>query len=175
MGNFTCLSCINYFSVKQPSDAAGHLEIVTKPNQITELYTECESQIISIQTYWRGYSKKKHYQFLKKLRNSSNFFPRVDLFETLFDRELKTEPEVRRYEYLSGTVYEGEWLGGFRHGKGRCFWNDGSTYEGTWSYGYPNGTGIFNHSDGDIYSGKWTSPYSNSKICQSKKDGFGNK
>jgi hypothetical protein len=172
MGNLNCLSCINYFSVKQSNDG-GHLEIVSKCNQFTELYTECESQIISIQKYWKGYSKKKHYQFLKKLRISSSFFPRVDLFETLFDRQVEKTTEVRRYEYLSGTVYEGEWLGGFRHGTGKCIWSDGSIYEGSWSYGYPNNSGTFNHSDGDSFSGKWISPYSNSKISQSKKDGFG--
>ena len=172
MGNFSCISCINDLAIK--ASGGNHLEIVSKPSYFTEMYTECDSQIISIQTSWRGYSKRRHYQFLKKLRLSSSFFPRVDLFETLFDRSLPSDLETHKYEYLSGAIYEGEWLGGFRHGIGQCNWPDGSSYSGSWSYGYPSGLGTFNHISKNIFQGKWISPYSTSKNSSIKKDGFGN-
>jgi hypothetical protein len=35
----------------------------------------------------------------------------------------------------SGAKYLGEWLGGFRHGKGIMQWTDGARYEGQWNLG----------------------------------------
>ena len=40
--------------------------------------------------------------------------------------------ETRTYTYLTGAMYEGEWKGGMRHGKGKMKWSDGAYYEGEW-------------------------------------------
>lgn len=32
----------------------------------------------------------------------------------------------------TGAKYEGQWLGGFRHGQGKMTFKDGATYEGEW-------------------------------------------
>ena len=115
-----------------------------------------------IQALWRGYIQRKHYQFLKKLSYSSSFFPQLDLFETLSNCPIKNASE-HKYTYISGSEYEGEWLGGFRHGKGKATWPDGSNYEGDWNFGYPYGKGTFTHSDGEFFSGKWINPYSTAR------------
>lgn len=42
----------------------------------------------------------------------------------------------KEYQYkCSGAKYYGEWLGGFRHGKGVMQWADGARYEGEWNLG----------------------------------------
>jgi len=97
----------------------------------------------------------------------------MDLFETLSEKKLETQVETRQYEYLSGLVYQGEWLGGFRHGYGIAKWPDNSKYEGTWEFGYPSKKGTFFHSDGVIFKGNWINPYSTYKDIQSKSNGFG--
>ena len=63
--------------------------------------------------------------------------------------------EKEEYEYKSGAVYKGEWLGGFRDGKGMQIWIDGAKYQGEWKYGHPCGMGIFSHANGDIYEGQF--------------------
>ena len=63
-----------------------------------------------------------------------------------------------RKEYVykcSGAKYQGEWLGGFRHGHGCMRWEDGAQYEGQWVLGRAFGNGVFTHSKGEIYDGEW--------------------
>ena len=50
----------------------------------------------------------------------------------MFDPNAPTE--TRTFEYSTGAVYEGEWKGGMRHGKGKMTWSDGGSYEGDWQY-----------------------------------------
>ena len=38
--------------------------------------------------------------------------------------------EKRKYGYKDGAEYDGQWLGGFRHGKGIMKWPDGALYNG---------------------------------------------
>ena len=42
--------------------------------------------------------------------------------------------ETRNHEYSTGSVYQGQWKGGMRHGKGKMTWTDGAYYEGDWQY-----------------------------------------
>lgn len=44
------------------------------------------------------------------------------------------EQKVREHTYKSGAVYNGQWLGGLRHGTGTMTWPDGAKYVGNWSY-----------------------------------------
>ena len=65
------------------------------------------------------------------------------LFEENYDK-VQGILEVRKYTYLnSGASYEGQWLGGFRHGHGIMRFNDGATYEGDWYLGHAHGEGKF--------------------------------
>jgi hypothetical protein len=41
----------------------------------------------------------------------------------------------------SGARYQGEWVGGFRHGRGSLEFPDGTTYVGQWLEGQPHGPG----------------------------------
>ena len=59
-----------------------------------------------------------------------------------------------------GGVYSGEWLGGFRDGRGLMVWKDGSKYEGNFSFGRPWLSGKFTYYDGDVYEGEWRRYYS---------------
>lgn len=60
-----------------------------------------------------------------------------------------------KHEKLKGSIYEGEWLGGFRDGQGKMTWSDGAYYEGNWKDNHAHGKGKFVHSIGDIYEGEW--------------------
>lgn len=54
-------------------------------------------------------------------RPKMKYFTEQDFKETLTGERVdsKKVPEVRApYTYKSGAVYTGEWVGGFRHGKG---------------------------------------------------------
>ena len=54
--------------------------------------------------------------------------------------------EERSFRYVgTGAKYEGQWLGGFRHGKGRMKFADGAVYEGDWYLGHALGEGKFTH------------------------------
>ena len=61
---------------------------------------------------------------------------------------------VHRYR-TSGATYDGQWLGGFRHGRGVMSFRDGATYEGTWYLGIAHGYGKFTQVKGETYEGEW--------------------
>jgi hypothetical protein len=65
--------------------------------------------------------------------------------------------EYREYRYqCSGALYQGEWIGGFRHGRGAITWSDGARFEGEWVLGRAVGQGKFTHTKGEIYDGHWS-------------------
>ena len=54
--------------------------------------------------------------------------------------------ETKTIDYVdSGAQYTGQWLQGFRHGRGEIKFWDGSTYVGDWYLGYACGYGKFTH------------------------------
>lgn len=59
------------------------------------------------------------------------------------------------FQYRTGAVYEGEWLGQVRDGYGIQTWPDGAKYEGYWVNNKAVGFGKFKHADGDLYEGEW--------------------
>ena len=62
-------------------------------------------------------------------RMHARYFMREEMFETLSDRPLGSF-RVGEHNYANGGHYNGEWLGGFRHGNGRMTWADGASYKG---------------------------------------------
>jgi hypothetical protein len=58
--------------------------------------------------------------------------------------------------YEDGSVYEGEWYGDKRNGKGLLRLANGNRYEGSWSNDMKNGAGKFYYLDkGQVYVGNW--------------------
>eukprot|EP00930_Biecheleria_cincta_P024529 TRINITY_DN17548_c0_g2_i1.p1 TRINITY_DN17548_c0_g2~~TRINITY_DN17548_c0_g2_i1.p1 ORF type:complete len:848 (+),score=197.24 TRINITY_DN17548_c0_g2_i1:270-2546(+) len=54
-----------------------------------------------------------------------------------------------------GTVYDGEWVGGVRHGRGTMIKPDGSIYEGQFEFGEVHGFASYTLSQGAKYEGQW--------------------
>lgn len=62
---------------------------------------------------------------------------------------------VFRCRYQNGSVYEGGWCNGTRHGLGQMLWSAGKVYEGNWSEGRPEGRGTMQLVDGNRFTGNW--------------------
>lgn len=60
-----------------------------------------------------------------------------------------------RQQAGEGEWYQGQWLKGRVHGRGRYHWPDGTTYEGALSEGELSGSGEMAYANGDAYIGKW--------------------
>lgn len=187
MGNLNCTRCCQGAEIKQEFD----LKSSVNPTQIT-LYshireTQCSEQtqnlqkeILSIQSLWRRFLSYKEYKKLKANSELSQYFPKVDVYETL-TAKIPERVQIMTYEYKTRCVYTGEWFGGFRHGFGECRWPDGCLYKGEWKWGFPFGKGTFVYFDNETYDGNWINPYANSKnrsiledVVLGKRDGFGN-
>ena len=86
------------------------------------------------------------------------YFTQKEHDETIRKKKIgKVEVEKREpYKYeCSKAIYDGEWLGGMRHGTGRIKWSDGSIYQGQWCFNVPGNEGKFFYCNGDIYEGGW--------------------
>ena len=128
--------------------------------------------IVKIQAHWRGKVRRMRYQKIRdEHRKKSTTFLIGDTMETVSRRrvielrllfemnstEVSDQLEVRKHRYrTSGATYEGQWLGGFRHGRGTMYFKDGSTYEGTWCLGYSHGYGKYTQVKGETYEGEWS-------------------
>lgn len=55
--------------------------------------------------------------------------------------------------YPDGSVYDGEFLDGQRHGHGIYKWPDGTVYEGGFVHGQRQGQGTYTWPDGAVYKG----------------------
>jgi len=60
-----------------------------------------------------------------------------------------------KYKYQNGDVYEGQWLWGEPHGKGRLTSINGEEYEGEWVGGKRHGHGVQITKKGAKYDGEW--------------------
>jgi len=68
---------------------------------------------------------------------SSKYFTFAEYKETVAGGDVQTfanEPRQMRdpFSFSTGSVYHGEWKGGFRDGKGTQTWADGASYTGEW-------------------------------------------
>lgn len=73
--------------------------------------------------------------------------------------------------YEDGSEYEGSWLDGARHGRGKCFIVDGSEYEGEFWEGHFHGQGRMTWNDGGFYIGEWCDGEINGKGKEVRPDG----
>ena len=54
-----------------------------------------------------------------------------------------------------GDIYEGEYQGDLRHGRGVYTTGDGASYDGEWRYGMMWGYGVHEDSQGEVYAGEF--------------------
>lgn len=57
--------------------------------------------------------------------------------------------------YSNGDIYDGEFKGLLKDGKGKMLYANGDTYEGEWSGDMINGTGTYKFVNGDTYEGEF--------------------
>ena len=78
-----------------------------------------------------------------------------------FKKEFESIPHLGPLQLENGSVYEGQWQNGLRHGQGRQIWQNGALYEGFWLNDSASLYGRLIHSDGDVYQGSWAKNKSN--------------
>lgn len=58
-----------------------------------------------------------------------------------------------KYTWTSGAYYEGDFIDGHRTGKGKYVWTNGNVYEGDFVNGAQTGQGTYTYKSGDVYTG----------------------
>eukprot|EP00347_Sterkiella_histriomuscorum_P004958 403358433 len=136
---------------------------------ITKIMNNHLDQVILIQATIRGFITRYYTKLLKaQLKIKKKYFLDEEYQETIsqtnriniqsLKKQQTNTQELTRREYVykcSGAKYNGQWLYGFRHGKGSMQWLDGARFEGMWNFGKACGQGIFTHTKGEIYEGHW--------------------
>ncbi|CAK71224.1 unnamed protein product (macronuclear) [Paramecium tetraurelia] len=131
---------------------------------------------IMIQKQWKGYKVRKAYLQTKLLFNKSQndqvttdkkskrgkqkYFTKEEYELTIKSESLQREYRSK-YKFISGSTYEGEWLGDKRDEQGIQIWEDGAKYIGQWKNNQAFGQGTFYHVDGDVYEGEWQNDKAN--------------
>jgi len=139
------------------TDRTRESSTARKPKPKTN-YADYITEMVKIQAAWRGHQDRKQFVHLKKQAvNSYPYFTSAEIRETLSRYMCPSAHQAtpRSRLYKNGGVYNGQWLGGFRHGQGKMTWSDGACYEGNWEYGKPKGFGRFSHIDGEEFEGDW--------------------
>ena len=63
---------------------------------------------------------------------------------------------IGRFEYLNGSVYDGDWKDNKRHGMGKFIESDQVTeYNGEWEHDCKHGRGTFLQKDSYVIEGVW--------------------
>ena len=90
----------------------------------------------------RRQTKLKRRYFLEdeyaETLSSSRVHSLISIQKAVYKTQVPGGISLERKEYIyecSGAKYEGEWLGGFRHGRGTMTWSDGATFVGDWVLG----------------------------------------
>jgi hypothetical protein len=65
------------------------------------------------------------------------------------------ETDTEKYPSANGDVYDGDFINGFRSGKGKFYWANGNIYEGDFIDNKRNGKGKFTWVNGDVYEGNF--------------------
>ena len=94
-------------------------------------------KLTRVQAVVRGFLQRGKYRTWKiESELGSRYFAPEEARETLSSNVYKADAplEERSYTYRTGAVYEGQWRGGIRHGRGTMKWPAGSCYTGEWQY-----------------------------------------
>lgn len=90
----------------------------------------------------------------------------VELFETL--EEINSDNNII---LKSMCKYEGNWVKGKKHGKGKATFKNGDIYDGNFEDDTFNGIGTFNWKNNNSYTGMWKDGRMEGKGCFKLKDG----
>ena len=91
--------------------------------------------IVRVQSRIRGWINRRKFKVQQISNiNTNKYFKPDEAQETLTGEmfDPSAEIEKRTYTYKSGAVFDGEFKGGMRHGKGKISWPDGAYYDGDW-------------------------------------------
>ena len=111
-------------------------------------------------------------QKLKLLKHNKNLQTYFNIsiinYKYLSERYVKYESKIfaREYDRIDDKlIYEGEYLNGERHGKGKAYYSDGTlSFEGEYLYGKKNGKGKVYHSNGKLeFEGEYINGLKNGK------------
>ncbi len=86
------------------------------------------------------------------------------------DDNVKPKDGKGMYEYIDGSVYDGEWRDGKRHGQGE-YQDDYGSYDGAWIDDKQHGKGTYKQNDGVIYVGDFVNNRLEGKGTLTKPDG----
>ena len=90
--------------------------------------------LVRVQARIKGWLQRRKYRIMLISSNvASKYFKTEEASESLrgkFNGEQKLRQDV--FNYSTGAQYQGQWLGGLRHGFGQMMWPDGAKYEGEW-------------------------------------------
>lgn len=140
--------------------------VLTGDKRPTNVFLQSEAKLRRLQARWRGRQLRKQFEHLKRREQPSfPYFSAQEVRETLSAKPLEGRSS-HKYTYRDGGIYAGQWLGGFRHGKGCMRWADGAQYEGEWAYGRPWGQGEFRWAEGERFVGEW-------RRLEGAEDGYG--
>lgn len=128
----------------------------------SEVPVEEMMKLIRAQSLIRGFLQRKTFK-AKKMEHegSSKYFTSEEAKETVGSGGGSKEITNKKHTYKTGSEYDGEWMGGLRHGQGTMKWADGARYVGNWSYNMASGKGKFFHVGGDLYDGQWANNKAN--------------
>ena len=141
----------NLNKTRSESKLPTYKELINQNPELFQKYNLLKSHFLAYK--YRQETKK----ILELKHNTEQqYFKYSELIETLSKTPL-SECKQRKstYKYKSHALYSGEWLGGFRHGKGTMTWEDGVTYDGEWSFGFAEGEGLLTYPNGDYMKGKF--------------------
>ena len=68
--------------------------------------------------------------------------------------------------HKSGSIYEGEWLEGKKHGNGTYFWKSGDKYIGKWVENKKSGPGKYIFFSGDVFEGEFLAGKRNDQMSK---------
>ena len=74
---------------------------------------------------------------------------------SLFTTQIVQASDIQIKQYSNGGIYEGEFLNGKQHGKGKYTSADGYEYIGQWLEGNIEGSGTARYTDGSVYKGSF--------------------
>ena len=87
----------------------------------------------------------------------------------LFAYSASAQNQTKQYD--EGSVYEGEFKNGLRHGQGKYTMPDGFIYEGTWLDDQIQGAGVARYPTGQIYEGQFKQGVPHGKGTMTFADG----
>jgi hypothetical protein len=100
--------------------------------------------------------------------------PIKDVKNNMKSAESYVPSESRRTLDMHGSVYEGEYCGPEKHGRGVLTFANGDRYEGLFKDDRMHGKGVFVYGNGDVYRGSWAHGFRHGKGEYSVHNGESN-